>query len=167
MASLTTNELRSIEKQHAQGITSTAIVDIFQRKGERFSEATLRKYVQLGLLPKSRRVGIRGKHRRSSGLYPVVIVRLISEIKKELDKGATLEGIRVSRVGLNSELQVLERATKLVADRFNEAVSAVEPKKLRPAFKKQLDLRRKNLEKEIKEFEKLAQTLGKAAGGEG
>ena len=28
-----------------------AIVEIFQSKGERFSEATLRKYVQLNLLP--------------------------------------------------------------------------------------------------------------------
>ena len=40
------------------------------RRGEPLSEATFRKYVQLGLLPRSVRVGRKGKHRGSQGLYP-------------------------------------------------------------------------------------------------
>ena len=34
----------------------------------KFSEATLRKYVQLGLLPRSVRVGRKGKHQGSQGI---------------------------------------------------------------------------------------------------
>ena len=85
MALLSATELRRVERDHEDGISSADIVELFSSKGERFSEATLRKYVQLGLLPMSRRVGIRGRHRGSSGLYPVVVVRLINEIKKALE----------------------------------------------------------------------------------
>jgi hypothetical protein len=110
MGALTTTELRRIEHKFEAGIRSGAVVEIFQGKGHRFSEASLRKYVQLGLLPKSRRVGIRGRHRGSSGLYPVTVVRLINDIKLALDKGATLEEVRFGIVGLASEIDVLSRA---------------------------------------------------------
>ena len=48
-------------------------------KGVRLSEATFRKYVQAGLLPRSKRVGRKGKHRGSQGLYPVEAVRRIGK----------------------------------------------------------------------------------------
>jgi len=48
-----------------KGLGGTAIglplLDVFPPRGIRFSEATLRKYVQLGLLPRSVRVGQKGK----------------------------------------------------------------------------------------------------------
>ena len=46
------------------------IVEAFTDAGVRLSEATFRKWVQLGLLPRSRRVGRKGKHQGSLGLYP-------------------------------------------------------------------------------------------------
>ena len=117
-------ELRKIEKKYSEGISSVAIVDIFARKKERFSEPTLRKYIQLGLLPKSKRIGSRGRHRGSAGLYPVNVVRLIARIKNELDKGATLEEIRLGTVGLSGEIATLERVYKSVHVRFHEAIKA-------------------------------------------
>jgi len=50
-------ELEEIERAWPDGMTSRQIVDVFETRGIRFSEATLRKYVQLGLLPRSVRVG--------------------------------------------------------------------------------------------------------------
>ena len=60
--------LSRIEKQHAGGLTSAEILDVFASHDIPLSEATLRKYVQLGLLPRSVRVGRKGKHQGSQGL---------------------------------------------------------------------------------------------------
>jgi len=50
-------DLIQIERTHPDGLTSAQIIGIFQARGARLSEATFRKYVQLGLLPRCRRVG--------------------------------------------------------------------------------------------------------------
>src|SRR5258708_4967368 len=75
------HELARMEKRYPQGISSDEIVEIFTRKGTKFTEATLRKYVQLGLLPRSHRVGMKGKHRGSHGRYPATVVRRIQRLK--------------------------------------------------------------------------------------
>jgi len=92
-------ELARIESEFARGLSAGAIVEIFRPKGVRLSEATFRKYIQAGLLPRSRRVGRKGKHRGSHGLYPVESVRRINAIKKMMAAGLTLEEIRRSFVG--------------------------------------------------------------------
>src|SRR5512137_1304908 len=74
-------ELGDIERQSPNGLTSRQIVDVFTSRGVRFSEATLRKYVQLGLLPRSVRVGRKGKHRGSCGVYPAEIVRRVNQVR--------------------------------------------------------------------------------------
>ena len=40
-------EIDEIERSWPDGLTSRQIVDVFETRGIRFSEATLRKYVQL------------------------------------------------------------------------------------------------------------------------
>src|SRR5512139_3699256 len=84
-------ELGDIERQSPDGLTSRQIVDVFTSRGMRFSEATLRKYVQLGLLPRSVRVGRKGKHRGSCGLYPATAVRQIDHIRRLMAQGFTIE----------------------------------------------------------------------------
>src|SRR5207244_8115785 len=59
-----------LELEYPQGISAAQIVDFFVPRGVKLAQATFRKYVQLGLLPRSRRVGEKGKHRGSRGLYP-------------------------------------------------------------------------------------------------
>jgi hypothetical protein len=93
---LTPDEIDRIEREFPDGLTARAIVEIFQPKGVRLSEATFRKYVQAELLPQSRRVGRKGKHRGSLGIYPVGAVRRINAIKKMMAEGLTLEDIRRS-----------------------------------------------------------------------
>src|SRR4051812_28046770 len=78
---LADRELEEIERTWPDGMTSRQIVDVFETRGIRFSEATLRKYVQLGLLPRSVRVGRKGKHRGSCGLYPSHVIRRVNVVK--------------------------------------------------------------------------------------
>src|SRR5438309_6631695 len=79
---LSDRDLRDIERAHPQGLTSKQIVDLFESRGVRLSEATFRKYVQLGMLPRSRRIGRKGKHQGSCGIYPPHTIRRINAIKR-------------------------------------------------------------------------------------
>jgi DNA-binding transcriptional MerR regulator len=174
MSLLSGAELKKLEKKHPEGIGSADVVQIFRQKGERFSEATLRKYVQLGLLPKSRRVGTRGRHRGSSGRYPVAVIRIINDIKQALDQGATLEEIRVTRVGLTGEVESLQRLAEQVIERFDEAVrqrgrvvGGVAPGAPAPAkagsdaatMKRALEQHKKSLLGEVQKLGRFAQKL--------
>ncbi len=87
-------ELKRIEVEHAEGVTAPQVVDIFVSRSVKFSEATLRKYVQLRLLPRSKRVGRKGKHRGSLGIYPVRVVRRVNEVKRHMADGFTIEEIQ-------------------------------------------------------------------------
>jgi DNA-binding transcriptional MerR regulator len=73
--------------------------------------------VQAGLLPRSRRVGRKGKHTGSTGLYPVSVVRRIDLIKRMMAEGLTLEDIRESFVSTRSRLDDVEAGlTALVGE---------------------------------------------------
>src|SRR5438270_6832252 len=89
-------ELQEIERTWPNGLTSRQIVDVFETRGIRFSEATLRKYVQLGLLPRSVRVGRKGKHRGSCGLYPALVIRRVNVVKRMMAEDRTIEEIQRS-----------------------------------------------------------------------
>lgn len=91
---LTEDELRAIESTYEDGITAVQIVDVFASRGIRLSEASFRKYVQQGLLPRSRRIGRKGKHRGSLGVYPAKTVRRINAVKRLMADGHTIEEIQ-------------------------------------------------------------------------
>lgn len=110
------DEIDRIEREYPQGVPARLIVEIFKPRGVALSEATFRKYVQAGLLPRSRRVGRKGKHRGSQGLYPVESVRRINAIKKMMAEGHTLEDIRRSYVFVRNHMDVVERELGAVFD---------------------------------------------------
>jgi DNA-binding transcriptional MerR regulator len=91
---LTEEQLHAIETQHADGLTAVQIVDAFTSRNIKFSEASFRKYVQQGLLPRSRRVGRKGKHKGSLGVYPAKTVRRINTVKQLMDDGFTIAEIQ-------------------------------------------------------------------------
>ncbi len=103
------SEIDRIERERAAGITSGEVVRLYEGKGARLSAATFRKYVQAGLLPRSRRVGRKGKHTGSTGLYPVSVVRRIAVIKRMMAEGYTVEDIRGSFVTLRNRLEDVEK----------------------------------------------------------
>jgi DNA-binding transcriptional MerR regulator len=101
-------EIERIERERAAGIGASEVVRLFQEQGVPLSAATFRKYVQLGLLPRSRRVGRKGKHTGSTGLYPVAVVRRLALIKRMMAEGLTVEDIRGSFVALKHQLEEVE-----------------------------------------------------------
>jgi DNA-binding transcriptional MerR regulator len=101
---LSPRDVARLRRQHAAGISSREVVRLFESRGARLSESTFRKYVQVGLLPRSRRVGRKGKHTGSTGLYPVEVVHRINLIKRMMAEGMTLEEIRGSFVALRNRL---------------------------------------------------------------
>jgi DNA-binding transcriptional MerR regulator len=103
------DEIARLEREHARGITSGEVVRLFEARGARLSSATFRKYVQLGLLPRSHRVGRKGKHTGSTGIYPVSVVRRVAVIKRMMAEGYTVEDIRGSFVTLRNRLEDVER----------------------------------------------------------
>ncbi len=87
--------LRSLEETYATtGVTAAQIIEVFSSRGVKFSEASFRKYVQQGLLPRSRRVGRKGKHRGSLGMYPAKTIRRINTVKSLMADGYTIEEIQ-------------------------------------------------------------------------
>jgi hypothetical protein len=100
--------LAQLEKANVAGLTSAEILDVFARYDVQLSEATLRKYVQLGLLPRSVRVGRKGKHQGSQGIYPVSVVRQILRIKQMMAESYTIEQIQREFLFIRSEVEQLE-----------------------------------------------------------
>lgn len=108
------SELTQLEKQRSEGLTSQEILGTLSQLGQSFSEASLRKYVQLGLLPRSVRVGEKGKHRGSKGLYPVRVVRQILAIKEMMALDYTIEQIRERFLFLQGELDDLDHRLQAI-----------------------------------------------------
>lgn len=94
MATWSEEELARIEAENPDGLPATEIISRLEGWGVKFSDASLRKYVQLELLPRSVRVGHRGLQGGSQGQYPAGILRQILEIKQLLRDGYSIEEIR-------------------------------------------------------------------------
>ena len=117
-----TEEVRRLEKAHPEGLPAAAVVELLKQRGFVLAEATFRKYVQLGLLPRSKRVGRKGKHRGSHGLYPASVVGIISDIRQLMQSGLTLEEIQQSSLSYSLEIDHLRRATDALVTRLEEAL---------------------------------------------
>ena len=115
-------ELGEIERHSPSGLTSRQIVDVFSSRGLRFSEATLRKYVQLGLLPRSVRVGRKGKHSGSCGIYPADVVRRVNQVRVMMAEDLTIEDIQRSFARFKDEIERVEKGVReLIAGFEREA----------------------------------------------
>jgi len=146
---LSDRDLKQIEREFADGLSSVQIVDIFTQRGIRFSEATFRKYVQQGLLPRSRRVGRKGKHQGSLGLYPAATIRRINVIKRLQAENYTIEEIQRQFLRFRDELELVERGLRGLFDGFNEELQ-------RPHFDPGV---RKQLKKDLSDAQLAAEEL--------
>lgn len=116
------SSLKRAEEQFPEGLSSAQILEILGGAGVGISEATLRKYVQLGLLPRSVRVGQKGKHRGSHGLYPTRVLRQVVLIKQLLAADHTIEEIRAEFSLLCGDVDRLEQ---LLAELFGRLGGAL------------------------------------------
>ncbi len=121
-------EIAEIERTWPNGLTSRQIVDVFETRGIRFSEATLRKYVQLGLLPRSVRVGRKGKHRGSCGLYPALVIRRVNTVKGMMAEDRTIEEIQRSFARFKDDIDSVQTELRdLISSLEREAKAPASP----------------------------------------
>jgi len=109
MVGIDDSVLSGLERQYEAGLTSGALIDLCGAHGIALSEATLRKYVQLGLLPRSTRVGQKGKHQGSHGVYPVRAIRALLRIKEMMAESYTIEEIRRDFLFVRTDIEQLEQ----------------------------------------------------------
>ena len=119
----TEEDLASLEREHAAGLSTQQVVESFTLRGAPLSEASFRKYVQLGLLPRSVRVGRKGKHRGSQGLYPPTVVRQVELIRRLMSQGYTIQEIQREFLFLGSDIDGLARQLKQVLEVVERAVA--------------------------------------------
>ena len=115
--------LTEIEARYPDGLTTQEIVELFSSSGDRLTEATFRKYVQLGLLPRSVRVGRKGKHRGSQGRYPANVVRQIDAVRALMGQGYTIQDIQREFVSLRSDIDALARQLTQVLATLDRAAN--------------------------------------------
>lgn len=120
----TEEELSAIERENADGMTVQRIVEAFAARGDRLTEATFRKYVQLGLLPRSRRVARGGKKRGSQGLYPASVVRQIDEIRRLMSAGYTMDEIQRDFLFIRGDIDSMRRQLDRIVASIEEAMAA-------------------------------------------
>lgn len=121
-ATFAESELAEIEASYPDGLTTQEIVELFSGRGERLSEATFRKYVQQGLLPRSVRVGRKGKHRGSQGRYPASVVRQIDAVRVLMAQGFTIQDIQREFLCVRSDIDALARLVAQVLGTLSTAL---------------------------------------------
>ncbi len=110
--------LKRLQATYREGIPARIVVGAYRDIGAAFTEATFRKYVQAGLLPKSWRVGRKGKHQGSRGLYPVEALGRVATIRSLMARGYTIEDLKdafVVRNHLDQFERELDRALEAIA----------------------------------------------------
>jgi hypothetical protein len=127
---LSDSTLIGLEEKYEGGISSADLLAELEAHDVRFSEATLRKYVQLGLLPRSVRVGRKGKHKGSQGLYPASVIRTILQIREMMAQDYTIEEIQREFMFVRGDIEQLERTLDSI---FESLKKAVEPRRDEPA----------------------------------
>lgn len=165
MQSLTEAQVREIEQGSPDGLTSQELVAVFSQQEVRFSEATLRKYVQLGLVPRSRRVGRKGKHLGSRGVYPVRAVRRINTIKKLMAERYTIEEIQARFLTFKDNIETLDEALGELTRLFEERIDQQPPSSTRDRLGRELESIKKTsavLLTGVQRLEKLIIATGEA-----
>ena len=155
------DEFDRLETENPQGVSAGQIVEFFAPKGVKLAQATFRKYVQLGLLPRSKRVGEKGKHRGSRGLYPASAARRIHLIKSLMDEGMTLEDIRSSFVFFRGQLDGVERSLDELFAALDKSIA--EKQELKPSRRKDLERLvyegRRQADQFVKDIERAVQQI--------
>ncbi len=146
---LADRDLDEIERANPEGLTAAQVVELFTKRGAKLSEATFRKYVQQGLVARSRRVGRKGKHQGSMGLYPATTVRRVNAIKRMMAESYTIEEIQRSFLRFKDDVEALERGLKELFGGFLRELRA-------PEFDQ---ARRKTLTREIEDARRVADDL--------
>ncbi len=161
---LSARKLQEIERTYPEGLSSKQILAVLDEVGEPLTEATLRKYVQLGLLPRSRRVGQKGKHRGSRGIYPVEVIRRVDEIRRAMVQGDTLEELARAAQAVRAKLALVRVSMEEVLDAAEADLSHRElDRRSKGPLRTELSDLKRNAKAWLKSLEKWSGDLDRAS----
>jgi DNA-binding transcriptional MerR regulator len=163
-AALTEAQLRDIEGHHPGGLTSQELVAAFSSRKVRFSEANLRRYVQLGLVPRSRRVGQKGKHLGSRGMYPLRALRRINTIKRLMSERYTLEEIQTRFLAFKDGIENLDESLSELLGQFEQRVEKEAPSPQRERLSEELRAIKSTADELLSGVQRLEKILISTAG---
>lgn len=157
---LAEEELVEIEQSNPDGLTVAQVIDAFHNRGLHLSEATFRKYVQLGLLGRSRRVGRKGKHQGSRGMYPATTVRRVNTIKQMMAASYTIEDIQRTFLRFTDDIEGVQRSIGQLLDGFDrELAKASLPGERKKVLSRELSAMRKLAAELVQRVESLERQL--------
>jgi MerR HTH family regulatory protein len=151
-------ELSAIETQYAEGLTAVQIVDAFTSRGLKLSEASFRKYVQQGLLPRSKRIGRKGKHKGSLGVYPAKTVRRINTVRQLMADGYTIEEIHAQFLHYTDLIEGVGENLAELWRRFDRDDAGLEPQ-ARREIRKEIAETRQAGDDLVRQLEDLARRI--------
>ena len=131
--------LDRIEAAHPNGLSSQGILDALDGTKFKISEATLRKWVQLGLLPRSVRVGRKGKHQGSQGMYPAAMIRQVVRIKEMMALDYTIEEIQREFLFARGDIEETERTLGRAIENLDRAIAERAGAPAQKMLKRELD----------------------------
>ena len=118
--------------------------------------------MQLGLVPRSRRIGRKGKHRGSLGVYPAKAVRRIAAVRRLMDEGRTIEEIQAALLRFADVIETLEEGLTDLFGRFDaELKSPRFEGKPGKSLRRELDDARRDADELIKRLDDLSQRVGR------
>lgn len=159
---LTDAQLLHLESQHRDGFTSSQLVAAFLDRGVHFTEANLRRYVQLGLVPRSKRVKTAGRAQGSRGVYPIRALRRINRIKSLLGEHRyTLEEIQARYLTFQDGIETVDESLTELIGRFSDKISDMPDKPQTLRLRAELDTVRKLATEMVKAVTDLEQMLQK------
>ncbi len=159
--------LDRIERDHPEGLSSSELLDILSSLGVRFSEATLRKWVQIGMLPRSVRVGRKGKHSGSQGMYPATILRQILRIKEMMAQDLTIEQIQREVLFVRADIEEFERSLARIFLVLEDARSKITSEIALRSISQDLDQAKRLSEELVKKLAEIeARLISRAEGSE-
>jgi DNA-binding transcriptional MerR regulator len=158
MSLLHEEQLRAIEGSHPEGLTAVQVVDAFTSRNIKFSEASFRKYVQQGLLPRSKRVGRKGKHKGSLGLYPAKTIRRINAVKQLMLDGYTIEQIQEQFLLYTDLIEGVAEHVAELFGRFERDVNKLDDAAQRVVAKQLLEVRR-DADRVVEELGELSRAI--------
>jgi hypothetical protein len=106
-------------------------------------------------LPRSVRVGRKGKHRGSCGLYPANVIRRVNLVKGMMAEDHTIEDIQQSFLRFKDEIDLIEKGLR-------DLITSFERQAKGPTLEAD---RRRDLEREINEAKRAAGELVRRISG--
>lgn len=174
MHRISDNALDRLERKYAAGFTSSDLLLECAAHGLPLTESTLRKYVQLGLLPRSVRIGRKGKHKGSLGVYPARTIRQLARVKEMMSKSYTIQEIRSDFLFMRVDIEQLEETlstiyrslTEVLAERCRRGLLPVEKREVSSVRRQgeRLVAQLTQLEYRLTSFEPKAARVGGGAG---